>query len=313
MDRSLTLELVRATEAAAIAAARWVGRGDKRAADQAAVDAMRSFLATVEMDGIVVIGEGEKDNAPMLYSGEHVGTGHPPLVDVAVDPLEGTRLAAEGSPRALSVIALAERGTMYAPGHIVYMDKIAVGPRARGAIDINAPVAANLEAVAGAEGKGVGDLVVAILNRARHEGLIRQVREAGARIRLIRDGDVSAAIATAYPGVKIDLLMGVGGSPEALLAACALKCIGGEIQCKLWPRNEGERQYALERGMDLEAVLDTYGLVWGDDVFFAATGVTDGDLLKGVRFFGSGAETTSVVMRSKTGTIRFIVAKHRWF
>jgi len=311
-DRNLALELVRATEAAALAAARWMGRGHKSAVDQAAVNAMRLVLNTVEMDGVIVIGEGEKDRAPMLYNGEHLGTGHPPQVDIAVDPVDGTRLTAEGGAGALSVVALSERGTMYAPGSIVYMDKIAVGPKARGVIDINAPVAENLAAVAKAKGKDMDDLTVIILDRPRHAELIRQVRQAGARIRLIRDGDVAAAVATARPDTGIDILMGIGGSPEAVLSACALKCMGGEIQCKLWPRNEKERQYALEQGMDLQRVLTTDDLVQGDNVFFAATGVTDGEFLEGVKFFGTGARTSSVVMRSKTGTIRYIEAIHRW-
>lgn len=311
-DRNLALELVRATEAAALATSRWMGRGDKIAVDQAAVDAMRLVLNTVEMDGVIVIGEGEKDEAPMLYNGERLGSGRPPRVDIAVDPIDGTRLTAEGDAGALSVVAFSERGTMYAPGSMVYMNKIAVGPTARDVIDINAPVAENVAAVAKARDKDVDDLTVVILNRPRHAELIRQVRQAGARIRLIRDGDVAASIATARPNTGIDMLMGIGGSPEAVLSACALKCMGGEIQCKLWPRDESERQYALEQGMDLERVLTIDDLVQGDNIFFSATGVTDGEFLSGVKFFGGGAHTSSVVMRSKTGTIRYIEATHRW-
>ena len=311
-DRNLALELVRATEAAALAAARWMGRGDKAAVDQAAVNAMRLVLNTVEMDGIIVIGEGEKDSAPMLCNGERLGTGHLPSVDIAVDPVDGTRLTAEGGAGALSVVAVSERGAMYAPGSVVYMDKIAVGPMARGVIDINAPVVENLRAVARAKGKDVDDLTVIILDRPRHAELIRQVRQTGARIRLIRDGDAAAAIAAARPETGIDILVGVGGSPEAVLTACALKCMGGEMQCKLWPRDDSERQYAQEQGLDLEQVLTIDDLVRTDNVFFAATGVTDGEFLEGVNFFGTGARTSSVVMRSKTGTIRNIEATHRW-
>jgi len=311
-DRNLALELVRATEAAALAAARWMGRGDKNAVDRAAVNAMRLVLNSVEMDGVVVIGEGEKDHAPMLYCGEKLGGGDAPKVDIAVDPVDGTSLTADGGAGALSVVAIAERGSMFAPGAVVYMDKIAVGPEARGAIDIRAPVADNLRAVAKAHGKDADDLTVIILDRPRHGDLVREVRRLGARIRLIRDGDVAASIAAARPDTGIDVLVGVGGSPEAVLSACALKCMGGEIQCRLWPRDEMERQSALARGLDLDGVLTEDDLVRSDDVFFAATGVTDGEFLRGADFFGSGATTHSVVMRSKTGTIRFIEASHRW-
>ncbi|HUW11219.1 MAG TPA: class II fructose-bisphosphatase [Anaerolineae bacterium] len=311
-DRNYALEMVRATEAAALAAARWMGRGDKNAADQAAVNAMRLVLNTVEMDGVIVIGEGEKDHAPMLFNGERLGTGSPPEVDIAVDPIDGTTLTADGGPGALAVVAIAERGTMYAPGSVVYMDKIAVGPASRGAIDIEAPVADNLAAVAKAREKDVDDLTVMILDRPRHADLIRQVRDVGARIRLIRDGDVAGSIAAAQPGTGIDILMGIGGSPEAVLSASALKCMGGEMQCKLWPRDEAERQFALEQGLDLDQVLMIDDLVQGDNVFFAATGVTGGEYLKGISFFGTGAHTSSVVMRSRTGTIRYIEATHRW-
>lgn len=311
-DRNLALDLVRVTEAAALAAGRFMGRGDKNAADQAAVDAMRLVLGTIQMDGVIVIGEGEKDAAPMLYNGERLGTGAPPQVDIAVDPIDGTTLTAAGRSGALSVVALAERGTMYAPGKLVYMDKIAVGPEAAGVIDIEASVAVNLKAIARAKHRDVDDLTVMILDRPRHAELIKQVRAAGARIRLISDGDVSAAISASTDGTGIDALLGVGGSPEAVITAAALKCLGGEIQCKLWPRDESERQWAIENGLDLDAVLTTRDLVNSDNVFFAATGITNGELLDGVRYYGNGARTSSIVMRSKSGTIRYIVSQHRW-
>jgi len=311
-DRNLALELVRATEAAALAAGRWMGRGDKIGADQAAVDAMRLSLNSIVMDGVVVIGEGEKDEAPMLYNGEVLGTGDPPPVDIAVDPIDGTRLTSLGLPGALSVVALSEQGTMYFPGSIVYMNKIAVGPEAKGVIDINAPVEENLKKVAKAKERDVNDLTVVILDRPRHEQLISEVRAAGARIKLIPDGDISGGLMTAIEDTGLDILMGIGGSPEAVVTACALKCIGGEIQCKLWPRNEEERQKALDEGLDLERVLTIDDLVQGDNVFFAATGVTDGQLLQGVKYFGSGAKTYSIVMRSKSGTVRLVEATHKW-
>jgi fructose-1,6-bisphosphatase II len=311
-DRNLALELVRATEAAALAAGRWMGRGDKIGADQAAVDAMRLSLNSIVMDGVVVIGEGEKDEAPMLYNGEGLGTGDPPPVDIAVDPIDGTRLTSLGLPGALSVVALSERGTMYFPGSIVYMNKIAVGPEARGVIDIDASVEENLQEVAKAKKRDVNDLTVVILDRPRHEKLISDVRAAGARIKLIPDGDISGGLMTAIEDIGLDILMGIGGSPEAVVTACALKCIGGEIQCKLWPRNEEERQKALGEGLDMERVLTINDLVQGDNVFFAATGVTDGELLQGVKYFGSGAKTYSIVMRSKSGTVRLVEATHRW-
>jgi fructose-1,6-bisphosphatase II len=311
-DRNLALELVRATEAAALAAGRWMGRGDKIGADQAAVDAMRLSLNSIVMDGMVVIGEGEKDEAPMLYSGEALGTGDPPPVDIAVDPIDGTRLTSLGLPGALSVVALSERGTMYFPGSIVYMNKIAVGPEARGVIDLNAPVEENLQKVAKAKKRDVNDLTVVILDRPRHEKLISEVRAAGARIKLIPDGDISGGLMTAIEDTGLDVLMGIGGSPEAVVTACALKCMGGEIQCKLWPRNEEERQKALGEGLNLERVLTTDDLVQSDNVFFAATGVTDGEFLQGVKYFGSGAKTYSIVMRSKSGTVRLVEATHRW-
>jgi fructose-1,6-bisphosphatase II len=310
-DRNLALELVRVTEAAAMAAARWQGRGNKEAVDQAAVDAMRAVLATVEMDGIVVIGEGEKDEAPMLYNGERVGNGEPPLVDVAVDPVDGTRLTARGMPGALAVLAVAEQGSMYAPGKLVYMDKIGVGEAAAGMIDIEAPVAHNLHQVAKAKGKSVSDVTAVILDRPRNEDYIRQVREAGARIALIGDGDISGVISTAKEDSHIDILFGIGGSPEAVTAACAMAAVQGEIQCKLWPRDESERQFAFDTGLDLDQVLTTRDLVDSDNTFFAATGVTTGDLLEGVEFRGEQVLTHSLVMRSKTGTVRFVEAIHR--
>jgi fructose-1,6-bisphosphatase II len=311
-DRNLALELVRATEAAALAAGRWMGRGDKIGADQAAVDAMRLSLNSIVMDGVVVIGEGEKDEAPMLYNGEVLGTGDPPPVDIALDPIDGTRLTSLGLPGALSVVALSERGTMYFPGSVVYMNKIAVGPEAKEVIDINAPVEENLQKVAKAKKRDVDDLTVVILDRPRHEKMISEVRAAGARIKLIPDGDIAGGLMTAIENTGMDILMGIGGSPEAVITACALKCIGGEIQCKLWPRNEEERQKALDEGLDLEQVLTIDDLVQGDNVFFAATGVTDGELLQGVKYFGSGAQTYSIVMRSKSGTVRLVEATHKW-
>jgi len=311
-DRNLALELVRATEAAALAAGRWMGRGDKVGADQAAVDAMRLSLNSIVMDGVVVIGEGEKDEAPMLYNGEVLGSGDPPPVDIAVDPIDGTRLTSLGLPGALSVVALSERGTMYFPGSIVYMNKIAVGPEAKGVVDINAPAEENLRKVAKAKERDVDDLTVVILDRPRHEKLISEVRAAGARIKLIPDGDISGGLMTAIEDTGLDILMGIGGSPEAVVTACALKCVGGEIQCKLWPRDEEERQKALEEGLDLEQVLTIDDLVQCDNVFFAATGVTDGELLQGVKYFGSGAKTSSIVMRSKSGTVRLVEATHKW-
>ncbi len=311
-DHNLGLDLARVTEAAAMAAGRWQGRGDKDAVDQAAVDAMRAILGTVDMDGIVIIGEGEKDEAPMLFNGERVGNGEPPLVDVAVDPVDGTRLTAEGMPGALAVLALAERGSMYAPGNLVYMDKIAVGEDAASVIDLDAPIADNLAKVAKAKGKDVDDLTAIILNRPRNSGYIEEVRRAGARIRLIRDGDISGAISTAVENSGIDILIGVGGSPEAVTAACALIALGGEMQCRLWPRDDSEKDYAKDAGLDLTEVIGLRQLVDSDDVFFAATGVTTGELLDGVRYLPDGAETHTVVMRGKTGTIRFMHARHRF-
>jgi fructose-1,6-bisphosphatase II len=310
-ERNLALELVRVTEAAAISAAREQGRGDKEAVDQAAVDAMRQVLARTDLDGVVVIGEGEKDEAPMLYNGEVVGNGQPPLVDVAVDPVDGTRLTAEGRGSALAVIALSERGTMYAPGDLVYMDKIAVGEDAAGTVDINAPVEFNLRQVARANGKDVKEVTAVILDRPRNTEYIQQVREAGARISLIGDGDIQGAITTAIHGNGIDIMFGIGGSPEAVTSACAMAALRGEIQCKLWPRDDSERDYAREHGLDLDQVLTTSDLVNSDNTFFAATGVTTGALLKGVRFGGIHTSTHSVIMRSESGTVRFIEADHR--
>jgi fructose-1,6-bisphosphatase II len=309
-DRNVGLDLARVTETAAMAAARWQGRGDKEAADQAAVDGMRAHLGTLAIDGIVVIGEGEKDEAPMLHNGERVGSGQGHPVDVAVDPVDGTTLAAHGMPGALSVIATADRGAMYSPGSLVYMDKIAVGPEAAGMIDLEAPVERNLRRVAKAKGEDINDLTVIILDRPRNEEYIAAVRAAGARIRLIRDGDVSAAIATARPESGIDMLLGIGGSPEAVLAAAALRCMGGDIQCRLWPRNEEERVYALAHGHDLSRVMETTDLVGGSNVSFAATGVTTGEFLRGVEFHADRAVTHSVMMRSKTGSVRYMDAYH---
>ncbi len=310
-DRNLALELVRVTEMAAIAAARYQGRGDKNAVDQAAVDAMRHMLSTVDMDGIVVIGEGEKDEAPMLYNGEVVGNGHLPKVDVAVDPVDGTRLTSQGQPGALAVLALAERGSMYAPGRLVYMDKIAVGEDAAGSIDIEAPVSHNLARVAKAKEKNVSDLTAVILDRPRNHEYVRQARAAGARIALIGDGDISGAISTAKRDSGIDILFGIGGSPEAVTAACAMAALRGEIQCKLWPRDDSEREFARDEGLDLDQVITMRDLVNSDHTFFAATGVTSGSLLQGVEFYGDRVETHSVVMRSESGTVRFLEAAHR--
>jgi fructose-1,6-bisphosphatase II len=312
--RNLAMELVRVTEAAAMAAARFMGRGDKVAADQAAVDAMRRTLAQIEMDGTVIIGEGEKDEAPMLFIGERLGTGEPPKVDIAVDPIDGTTLLSKGLPNAISVVALAAGDSMLkVPHEIVYMDKIAVGPEARGAIDIAAPVALNLKWIARAKGVAVPDLTVVILDRERHEGLIREVREAGARIKLISDGDVAGGVmAATVEHSGIDVLMGVGGAPEAVITACALKCLGGDMQCRFWPRNEGERSAAIAAGFDPARVYGLDDLVASDDVFFASTGVTSGEWLQGVRYVAAGATTQSIVMRSKSGTVRWIDANHNF-
>ena len=309
-DRNLALELVRVTEAAALAASGWVGRGQKEAADAAAVDAMRIVLDTVRMNGVVVIGEGEKDEAPMLYNGEQVGDGSGPEVDVAVDPLEGTRLTALGMPNAIAVIAVAERGTVFFPGAAVYMNKIAVGPEAADAIDIDASPTENVRAVAEAKGLDPTEVTVVVLERDRHDDLIAELREAGARVNLIRDGDVAPSIAAALAFTGVDVLMGVGGTPEGVISAAAIKCAGGAIQAKLWPRNEDERRALVDGGYDLDRVLTTDDLVSGEDVFVSATGVTRGALLNGVRVSRAGAETESIVMRSRSGTVRRIAAYH---
>ncbi len=311
-DRNLALDLVRTTEAAALAAGRWMGRGDKNAADQAAVDAMRLVLNTVTMDGIVVIGEGEKDEAPMLYNGEEIGDGNSPQVDIAVDPIDGTTLTSLGRPGAIAVIAVAERGSMFNPGPCVYMEKIAVGPEAADVIDLDASVTVNLEAVAKAKGEDVDDVTVVILDRDRHAEIIAECREAGARIRLIPDGDVAGAIQAAWPSSGADVLIGIGGTPEGVIAAAALKALGGGLQARLWPRNDTERKAALDAGYDLDRVLSLDDLVSGEDSFFACTGITGGDLVKGVDYWGDGARTYSLVMRSKSGTIRKIEATHTW-
>jgi fructose-1,6-bisphosphatase II len=309
-DRNLALELVRVTEAAAMGAARWIGRGDKNAADQAAVDAMRLMLDTVAMSGVVVIGEGEKDKAPMLYNGEEVGNGQPPEVDVAVDPLEGTRLTALGQPNAIAVIALAERGAVFFPGTAVYMDKIAVGPEAIDAVDITASPTDNVNRVAAALDKSPREVDVVVLERDRHDELIAELRDAGARVHLIRDGDVAPSIAAAQPGTGVDVLYGIGGTPEGVISAAALKCVGGGIKCRLWPRDDEERRQLLDAGLDPDRVLTTDDLVAGEDVFVAATGVTTGSLLRGVQYTHGGALTDSIVMRSRSGTVRRITATH---
>jgi fructose-1,6-bisphosphatase II len=311
-ERNLALELVRVTEAAALAAGRFMGRGDKEGGDRAAVDAMRLVLNSVEMDGIVVIGEGEKDEAPMLYNGEALGTGREPKVDIAVDPIDGTRLLALGKANSLATVALADRGSMFNPGPIVYMDKIAVGPEAKGSVDIEAPPTVNLRSVARAKGKDVRDLTVVVLERPRHDKLVADIRRAGARIRLITDGDVAGSLMTAWPDSGVDILMGVGGTPEGVLAACALKAMGGEIQGRLVARTADEAAKAEGMGYNLKQVLTIDDLVRTNNVFFAATGITDGELLDGVKYFGNGARTHSLVMRSKSGTVREIVARHRW-
>ena len=310
-DRNLALELVRVTEAAALAAARWVGRGQKESADQAAVDAMRLLLHTVPMDGIVVIGEGEKDEAPMLYNGEEIGDGSPPVVDIAVDPLEGTRLTAQGEPAALAVVALSERGTMFDPGPCVYMEKLAGGARIADCLSLELPLSEVIAHVAERKRGGVGDVTVVMLDRSRHEQAIEEIREVGARIRFIKDGDVAAALLAVSEGTGVDLLWGIGGTPEGVLSAAAIKCLGGQILGRLWPRDDDERRQAVDAGYDLDRVLEVDDLVGGNDVFFAATGVTDGDLLDGVRYLGDGhASTESLVMRSRSGTVRRIQARH---
>jgi len=310
-DRNLALELVRVTEAAAMAAARWVGRGDKNGGDGAAVDAMRTLIGTVSMRGVVVIGEGEKDHAPMLYNGEEVGDGTGPLCDVAVDPIDGTTLMSKGMPNAIAVIAVAERGTMFDPSAVFYMEKIATGPEAADVIDITAPVKTNIARVAKAKGGRPEDVTVVILDRRRHEDLVHAVREAGARIRFISDGDVAGAIMAARYGTGVDLLLGIGGTPEGIIAAAAIKCIGGSIQGRLWPQTPEEKEKAQEAGHDLSRVLMTNDLVRGEDVFFCATGITDGELVKGVRYDHGAVLTSSIVMRSKSGTVREVNSMHQ--
>jgi fructose-1,6-bisphosphatase II len=309
-DRNLALELVRVTEAGALAASRLVGRGDKVAADQAAVDAMRHMVHSVTMDGIVVIGEGEKDEAPMLFNGEEIGNGQPPKVDIAVDPLEGTTLTARGMPSALSVIALAERGTMFDPGPCVYMEKLAGESDIADLLDLDTPIGDIVRAVAKRRDVEVGDVTVVVLDRPRHEEGIAEIREAGARVRLISDGDVSAALLAVSDRTPVDLLWGVGGTPEGVISAAAIKCTGGQMVGRLWPRDDEERRAALDAGYDLERQLTVDDLVASDDCFFSATGVTDGDVLQGVRYHGSYATTESLVMRSRSGTVRRIHARH---
>jgi fructose-1,6-bisphosphatase II len=310
-DRNLALELVRVTEAAALASAKWIGRGDKNAADQAAVDAMRAVLDTVRMDGVVVIGEGEKDEAPMLFNGERIGDGSPPQVDIAVDPLEGTTLTAKGMPRALSVIALSERGTMFDPGPCVYMEKLAAGPQFADLLDIERPLEETLKLIAKRKGTDIGDVMVILLDRPRHEVALKAIRELGARVRLISDGDVSAALLAVSERSTVDVLWGVGGTPEGVISAAAIKCTGGQLVGRLWPRDDAERRAAVDAGYDVDRPLDVDDLVAGDDCFFSATGVTDGDVVDGVHYTGAGTATTeSLVMRSKSGTIRRVQATH---
>ena len=310
-DRNLALELVRVTEAAALAGSRWMGRGDKEGADGAAVDAMRHVLNSVPMDGVVVIGEGEKDEAPMLFNGEAIGDGSPPQTDIAVDPIDGTTLTALGRGNALAVIAVSERGTMFDPGPCVYMEKIAVGPEAKGRVSLELSVTENLQAVAAAKGESVREVTAVVLDRPRHDELVAEIRGAGARIRLIPDGDVAGAISTAWPDSGADILFGIGGTPEGVITAAALKCMGGEQQGRLWPRNDDERQAAIAAGYDLDRVLSIDDMVAGDNCFFAATGITDGELLKGVHFAGDSVFTESLVMRSKSGTVRVVNGRHK--
>ncbi|MFC7219956.1 class II fructose-bisphosphatase [Streptomyces polyrhachis] len=310
-DRNLALELVRVTEAAAMAAGRWVGRGDKNGADGAAVKAMRTLISTVSMNGVVVIGEGEKDDAPMLFNGERVGDGTGAECDVAVDPVDGTTLTAKGMSNAVSVLAVADRGTMFDPSAVFYMDKLVTGPEAAEFVDIDAPVETNIRRVAKAKGCAPQDVTVVVLDRPRHDGIVREIRETGARIKFISDGDVAGAIAAVREGTGVDLMLGIGGTPEGIIAACAIKCLGGTFQGKLWPKDEAEKKRALEAGHDLDRVLFENDLVSGDNVFFVATGITDGDLLRGVRYRRESAYTQSLVMRSRSGTIRQIDSEHK--
>jgi len=309
-DRNLALELVRVTEAGSLSAARWVGRGDKNGADAAAVDAMRSLISTVSMKGVVVIGEGEKDEAPMLYNGEEVGDGHGPECDVAVDPVDGTTLTAKGMPDAISVLAVAERHSMYDASACFYMDKLVVGPEAASSVDIDAPVAVNIAAVAKAKGTRPEDVTVVVLDRPRHARLVEEIRATGARIKFISDGDVAGAVMAASDMAGVDILLGIGGTPEGIISACAVKCLGGSIQGRLWPRDDAERTKVLDAGHDLSRVLHCDDLVSSDNVFFVATGITDGELLGGVRYAASGATTHSLVMRSKSGTVRRVESRH---
>jgi fructose-1,6-bisphosphatase II len=312
IERNIAMELVRVTEAAAMSAARFLGQGDKTLVDQAAVNAMRNVLGFVRMDGIVVIGEGEKDKAPMLYIGENIGDGSEPKVDIAVDPVDGTTLTAKGLPGAISVVALSAKGTMHCPRHFVYMNKIVTGEEGKNYIDINASVAVNLKNIAKAKKKKIGEITVVVLDRPRHEKLLEDIRKAGARVKLITDGDISAAIEAALPDTDVDVLMGIGGTTEGVLSAAAIRCIGGAIQCKAWPRDEKEKRAAIKRGEDLDKVYKTEDLITSDDVFFAATGVSTGDLLKGVRYFSGGAFTQSIAMRGRSGTMRWIDARHNF-
>jgi fructose-1,6-bisphosphatase II len=310
-DRNLALELVRVTEAAAMAAGRWVGKGDKNGADGVAVNAMRKLISTVGMRGVVVIGEGEKDNAPMLFNGEEVGDGTGPECDVAVDPIDGTTLTAKGMANAIAVMAVAPRGSMYDPSAVFYMEKLVTGPEAADLVDIRYPAAENIHQVAKAKGSAPEDVTVVLLDRPRHEKLVEEIRATGARIKFIVDGDVAGAIMAARQGTGIDLLMGVGGTPEGIIAACAMKCLDGVIQGRLWPKDDDERQRAIDAGHDLDRVLLTDDLVTGDDVFFVATGITDGELMQGVRYRAGGCSTHSLVMRSRSGTIRSITSEHK--
>lgn len=309
---NLGLELLRATEAAALRSGRWMGRGDKNGCDQAAVEAMRFAMQSVPMKGIVVIGEGEKDEAPMLYTGEEIGNGDGPEMDIAVDPVEGTTLLSEGMPGAIAVIAAAERGTLYNWEGLAYMDKLVVGPEACGAIDIEAPVAVNIRSVARSLGKDIGDITVVVLDRPRHKDIIRQIRATGARIKLILHGDVSAGVMTSIENPPADILMGIGGAPEAVITACAIKCTGGEIQCKVWPRSEEEKKLVQEKGIETNRIYMTEDLVKSKVVYFAATGITPSDFLEGVEYFKGGARSHSVIMRAESGTVRYMTANHHW-
>jgi len=312
LERNIAMELVRATEAAALASARYLGKGDKEQVDQAAVDAMRYVLGYITMDGIVVVGEGEKDEAPMLYIGEEIGTGSKPLVDIAVDPVDGTRLVARGLPGALSAIALSNRGTMNCPRQFVYMDKIVTGHEAKDCVSITATVAENLRNIALAKKRKVSELTVVVLDRPRHEELLSEIRQAGARIKLISDGDISAAIQAALPDTGVEVLMGIGGTPEGVISAAAIKCIGGVIQCKAWPRDDKEREAAIAAGVDIDKIYTIDDLVNSEDVFFAVTGISSGELLKGVQYFSGGAKTQSLAMRSRSGTIRWLDSIHNF-